>query len=195
MSNFKKVCFFSEPEDTKFFGSSVAINEQYLIVGDPGANRVIVYQNNSTGQWQRSFDICPPENSSIFRAGRGFGKSLALNENVLMVSSVVKIRSSSLYLASSDNFRNFLDKDIENSQTLFQKYIFDLDSRHQIAQIDCIPNRQKELTNFYILHNGEFKLITLPNNNEEMFGTSIAIPGLFHSKWYCNYGSLIKPEE
>lgn len=175
MSNPNQICFYTESGDTNSFGSSVAINDKYMAVGDPNANRTVIYQRDSRNQWYRSRVIYPPENSLVFEAGRGFGRILGLSGNILMVDSVIRIKPTSPYLVNPNNFRDFLKKDIAYRKNTFQKYIFNLDLKTKITQIDCIRNNQKELTNFYILHDGELKLITLPNKNEEMFGVSVAV--------------------
>ena len=175
MSNPNKTCFYTEPGDTNSFGSSVAINDKYLAVGDSNANRVVIYQRNLQDQWRRNRIIFPPENSLPHKAGRGFGRNLSLDGNILMVNSVTREKTTGTYLVNPNNFKNFLQKDIRNPEISFQKYIFNLDRKNKVTQIDCIRSKRKEFTNFYILHNGELKLVTLPNNNEEMFGASIAI--------------------
>jgi len=175
MSNPDQICFYTESGDTNSFGSSIAINDKYMTVGDFNANRVVIYQRDSRDQWYRSHVIYPPENSPAFRAGKGFGRIVRLSGNILMVNSVVRRRSTSSYSVNPNNFRDFLEKDTKDRKTLFQKYIFDLELKKQITQIDCVRNNKKELTNFHILHDGKLKLITLPNNNEEMFGVSIAV--------------------
>ncbi|MEM7590680.1 MAG: hypothetical protein AAF383_04035 [Cyanobacteria bacterium P01_A01_bin.83] len=146
-----------------------------MAVGDPNANRVVIYQRDGLNQWYRSRVIYPPENSSAFKAGRGFGRISELSKNILVVNSVIRRRSTSSRLVSPDNFKDFSRKNLSERKTVFQKYVFDLDLKHQMLQIDCIRNHQKELTNFYIWRDGELKLITLPNNNEEMFGVSTAV--------------------
>ena len=175
MSELNQICFLPEPGDTHAFASSVAINDKYLVVGDPGANRIVVYQKNAQGQWYRESEIYPPENSAAFKVGRGFGGNLSLDENILMVDSVIRTKPTTTYSVNSNNSKDVLRDNISAHKIVFQKHIFDLELKRQITQIDCIRNQQKESTNFYILHNGELKLITLPNNNEEMFGVSIAV--------------------
>ena len=76
MSNPDRVCFLPEAGDTNSFASSVAVNDKYLVVGDPGANRVVVYQKDTEGQWHREREIYPPENSIPYEAGNGFGRNL-----------------------------------------------------------------------------------------------------------------------
>ncbi|MGD1917898.1 MAG: hypothetical protein ACFCAD_02840 [Pleurocapsa sp.] len=175
MSNPDRFCFYTEIGDTNSFGSSLAINDKYMAVGDPNANRAVIYQRDCQKHWHRSHVIYPPENSPAFKVGKGFGRISGLNENVLMVDSIIKKASTPFNSVNSNSFKDFPIKDIRNRQRLFKKYIFDLDLKLQITQIDCMRNNQKEFTNFYILHNREVKQVNLQNHNEEMFGVSTAI--------------------
>ena len=63
MSNSNQICFYTESGDTNSFGSSVAINDKYMAVGDHNANRVVIYQRNGRDRWYRSYEIYPLENS------------------------------------------------------------------------------------------------------------------------------------
>ena len=176
MSNPNKICFSPEPGDTNSFGSSVAINDKYLAVGDPNANCVVMHQRNLQDQWRRNRIIFPPNKYKVhINAGRGFGRTLSLDGNILIVNSVTREKTTRTYLVNPNNFKDFLQKDLRNSEISFQKYIFNLERKIKVTQIERIRSKRKEFTNFYILHNGELKLVTLPNNNEEMFGSSIAI--------------------
>jgi len=51
MSNPDQICFYTESGDTNSFGSSIAINDKYMTVGDFNANRVVIYQRDSRDQW------------------------------------------------------------------------------------------------------------------------------------------------
>lgn len=175
MTNHNQICFYPEADDTNSFGFSVAINNQYLAVGDPGANRIVIYQKDSHNRWQRDHKIYPPENSLPHKAGFGFGGNFELNGNILMVHSATRKNPTAPYLVNPKDYKAFLQGNIDDYKVLSQKYIFDLDRKNMVMQIDCSSEKQKNFTNFYILHNGEPRLITLPNNNEEMFGVSIAI--------------------
>ena len=70
-----KQCFLSSPEDSISFGETLAVNQDYLAVGDPQNNRVVIYnqQNNS---WKRTQVLTPPANSAIEKVGFGFGNKL-----------------------------------------------------------------------------------------------------------------------
>ena len=81
-------CLESEPEDTYRFGEALAINDSYIAVGDPEANRVAIYSYDETKkEWSRTKEIYPPENSIIDRVGFSFGSSLVLNQNQLIIGA------------------------------------------------------------------------------------------------------------
>ncbi|NJL53518.1 MAG: hypothetical protein HC930_17550 [Hydrococcus sp. SU_1_0] len=70
-------CLESKPEDTYNFGQALAINDNYIAVGDPEANRVAIYSyDESQNKWSRAREIYPPKNSIIDQVGSGFGKYL-----------------------------------------------------------------------------------------------------------------------
>lgn len=85
-------CFKSLPNDSNSFGNSLAINNQYLLVGDLQANKVIVYSPDTSGKWVRKQEILPPKDSSVYRHGSGFGADLALDENILTISAFTQKR-------------------------------------------------------------------------------------------------------
>ena len=94
----------TKPDDSPMFGSSLAVSDQYLAVGDIKANRVVIYGRQADNSWLRLYEIYPPK--PWFRLGRrkksGFGYNLAINHDVLLIQ----------------------DKDYENfSPTLFQDKI------------------------------------------------------------------------
>ena len=135
MSNSNQICFYTESGDTNSFGSSVAINDKYMTVGDPNANRVVIYQRDGRDQWYRSRVIYPPENSPAFKTGRGFGLISGLNGNILIIDSVIRARSTSPYLANSNNFRDFLKKDISDRNSA-KVLLAELDSGLALTNAD-----------------------------------------------------------
>lgn len=157
MSNSNQICFLPEPGDTKSFASSVAINDQYLVVGDPGANRIVVYQKDSQDRWYREREIYPPENSVPYQAGNGFGRNLRLDKNTLLAdaSSIEPIQKNRPITA------------VAGSRG---QYFVRLDRREEPIPIDT-PNNEEGFFQFYILSDDEPELIVLPNKNEEKFNT------------------------
>ena len=81
-------CLESKPEDTFDFGQALAINDSYIAVGDPKANRVAIYSYDElNNKWSRTREIYPPKNSIIERVGSGFGNSLVFHQNQLIIGA------------------------------------------------------------------------------------------------------------
>ena len=161
MSNPDKTCFFPEPGDTNSFGTSVAINDKYLVVGDPNANRVIVYENDLSGRWQRHREIYPPKNSIIYQVGNGFGQYLWLDKNGLIVNSITRQFSKTI------NFNT-------PPTSYFERYFIQLDTR-EVTKLEVTEQKKEDFLQFYILSDGKLKLVELPNSDRELSTSSIEL--------------------
>ena len=161
MSNSNQICFLPKPGDSHSFASSVAINDKYLVVGDPGANRIVVYQKNAQDRWYREREIYPPENSVPYQAGNGFGRNLRLDKNTLLAdtSSIEPIQKN-LPITAVPGSRG--------------QYFVRLDREDEPLPLE-FPNNEKErgFIQFYILSEDRLKTVTLADNNEELFSTSL----------------------
>ncbi|MGL6341843.1 MAG: hypothetical protein ACRC80_22210, partial [Waterburya sp.] len=74
-------------------------------IGDPEANRVTIYSyDDLKGNWSRTREIYPPKNSVINKVGNGFGYSLALNQNQLIIGAYSEPKPS--YFDDSDEMQN-----------------------------------------------------------------------------------------
>ncbi len=80
-------CLASDPGDSRAFGQALAVSEDYIAVGDPQANRVVLYQRDFIGRWTRREEILPPEGSTIAKAGAGFGYALDLEKEMLVIGA------------------------------------------------------------------------------------------------------------
>ena len=81
-------CLESKPNDSNNFGQALAINDNYIAVGDPQANRVAIYSYDELkNRWSRTREIHPPKNSIINRVGSGFGYSLVFHQNQLVIGA------------------------------------------------------------------------------------------------------------
>ncbi|MEM7759972.1 MAG: hypothetical protein AAF298_17875 [Cyanobacteria bacterium P01_A01_bin.40] len=81
-------CLESRPEDSFGFGKALAINDSYIAVGDPKANRVAIYSyDEAEKKWSRTREIYPPKNSIIDRVEHGFGSSLVFHHNQLIIGA------------------------------------------------------------------------------------------------------------
>lgn len=129
------VCFKSKLSDSKSFGlSSLATNKNHLAIGDPDANRVVVYTWNKDGQWLRQREISPPKDSVASRVGSGFGYELALDGNILVISAYEKKDSSELI-----NPKDFQPYQSNNQSTYYISesiYTTKVDQEAEIEQIE-----------------------------------------------------------
>ena len=71
-----KQCVNSYPSDTDNFGSALAVNDKYLVVGDPYSNQLVVYTRDRDGKWLRTREVLPPEDSTAYKVGSGFGQGI-----------------------------------------------------------------------------------------------------------------------
>lgn len=173
LSNSNRICLLSEPDDTNSFGSSVAINDKYLAVSDPGANRIVIYQKDSRNQWCRNREIYPPEIHD--GVSNSFGTSIVtLDNNALMIDSVTG--PPARYFNNPDNFsirKNTIQE--SSSQIFFGKYFIDLNKEQEATPIYLPAQRNEGFVQFHILSEGKLKLVTIPDNNEELFGVSTVL--------------------
>jgi|GEM_PF-1154847 len=103
------VCVQSQSGDSNWFGFSTAINNEHLVIGDPKANRVIVYNRDEDKKWLRSTEILPPKDSLAEQVGSGFGGNLALDGNTLVILAETENPSSDYSLFRAV-YRTFLDQ-------------------------------------------------------------------------------------
>lgn len=82
-----QTCFLSEPGDSKSFGYALAISDRYLAVGDPEANRVVIYTHNNNHRWLRTREIVPPKGSAVDNVGSGFGYDVSLDKSTLVIGA------------------------------------------------------------------------------------------------------------
>ncbi|NJL40794.1 MAG: hypothetical protein HC899_31700 [Leptolyngbyaceae cyanobacterium SM1_4_3] len=81
------LCLASDPGDSEAFGHALAVNENYLAVGDPKANRVVLYERDAREGWIRLREILPPQGSIADQLVGGFGHSLDWNQNTLAIGT------------------------------------------------------------------------------------------------------------
>ena len=121
-------CLESKPEDTFDFGKALAINDSYIAVGDPKANRVAIYSyDQAEKKWSRTREIYPPKNSIIDRVGSGFGNSLIFHQNQLVIG------------AYSDYISSNFDEDTENkyiSRGFIYSLQLDQDNQNALRRIN-----------------------------------------------------------
>ncbi|VEP15451.1 conserved hypothetical protein [Hyella patelloides LEGE 07179] len=188
-----KQCFNLQPGDSNSFGASLAMSDNYLAVGDPKANRVVIYSRNDRGKWFRSKNVLPPKDSAAYKFGSGFGFDVSLDQYTLVIGSFTKYTkkevnsSKDLQQSFSNSFaeavyQTKLDREIKvdridaiNKEVIFgslvdadlEKQFFLTSQKEQIQQGKSIVN---------VLFDGNIIRISEPKNNQNRgFGFDIAI--------------------
>jgi hypothetical protein len=162
-------CITSEAGDTGSFGSYIAINDKYLAVSDPFANRVCIYTRNNSDQWTRTKYILPPINSVPYRVGQGFGRDLKLEDDVLLIGA-----ETNQYTKDVVNPEEF--QFVYYSTAIFVgQYLTKLSSEAEIQTLNFSLDIAPGFAEFTVLSEGKVKRIVLPNNGEDEFGYSVAL--------------------
>ena len=169
MSNPNQTCISNEPRSSYFFASSVAVNEKYLAVGDIGANKVIIYTRNNSEQWIRSKEILPPQDSTPYKLGRGFGGNLQLDGDVLVIGAFTQQQTKEVTNPEYFQQRTILMSTFEG------RYITRLDRESKVEPIELLIERETGLVKFNLLSNGKIKQITVSDNGERGFASSVAL--------------------
>ena len=105
ISSTPQSCLVSEAGDSEFFGSALALSDRYLAVGDRKANRVVIYTRNDNDKWVRTKEILPPKGSEAQAAGSGFGSSLALDKETLVIGAHDELNLDVIISRSQEDYR------------------------------------------------------------------------------------------
>ena len=165
MSNQNKICLKPESGDSAFFATSVAINDKYLAVGDTGANKVIIYTRNDSGQWLRSGEILPPKNLDLGGDSSMFGCHLELNKNLLAISA----RTENLRTHIASNHLSRLGK--IHARYDSWRYIVNLKTETEVKLIKPIVQKQSDLVRFNLLMRDKIEQFVLPDMGSELFAS------------------------
>lgn len=147
--------------DSTLFGSSVVINDKYMAIGDPGANRVVVFSKNWLNRWLRWRTISPPENSIPSLALEEFGRELELDQNTLVITAL-----SPQYPENFECTNNF-------TSSFYGRYLTRIDKKTRLHRIGLKSNKKFESIEFNLLSEGKIKSFTLPNKGEPGFGIAV----------------------
>ena len=126
-------CFNSQPDDSSLFGASLAMSDTYLAVGDPGANKVVIFSKDYTGRWYREREIRNTTRIVPEGIDDNFGDNIAIHNNILAIKTV--------YEQSSDRAKILnLFKRKKNPFSPFGEYIeniysVDLDKESSIELV------------------------------------------------------------
>lgn len=138
-------CITSEPEkNDDMFGSSIAINNKYLAIGNYMTNRVVIYTRNHSDQWIKTSQVSPPKDSIPDQVGYGFSDQLQLDGNFLIINS-------------SD-----------------ERYLINLDTETEVKPIISELEKSAGLVTFNLFYQGKIRRVTLSDRGEEGFAASFA---------------------
>lgn len=162
-------CITPEPEDNfDSFGSSIAINDKYIAVGDFIANHVVIYTQNNSGRWDRTKVIFPPKDSVPDRVNYGFGKELQLDGNFLIVSASVMREAERV--TNPEGFH----RKVNHTYYFDERYLVNLSSEAEVKPIGLVIEKSSGFLTFNLLSEGNIKQIKLSNRKEKSFGRSFA---------------------
>lgn len=167
MSNPNQICFLPEPGDTNSFGSSVVVNDKYLAIGDPRANKVIIYTPNDSGKWNRTREILPPVDLNLDEDSSIFGNNLELDGDVLTISA--RTKNPEAQIAHLPRKARLL------ARYSYWRYLINLNTKTEVKPIDLLIKKEPGLVKFNLLRRGKIEQIVLPDNEEERFGSDIAL--------------------
>ena len=167
MSNPNKTYFFPEPDDSQYFGFSVAINKKYLVVGDIGKSKVIIYISDDSGRWSRDREIQPPVNIAFDGRDSIFGNSLELDGDILTISARIRnldISKDGLSLTQAAN---------TSPQYSYRRYLINLKTETKVKPIDLLvqPKPESNLVRFNLLRQGKIEQFVLPDMGAKYLGS------------------------
>ncbi|MEM8722935.1 MAG: hypothetical protein AAGE84_27240 [Cyanobacteria bacterium P01_G01_bin.39] len=84
---YSPICLQSPDSNQQSLNKTLALNGDYLVVSDPEANEILVYRHKTEEGWVTIAKIKPPKESFAEKRGYGFGYGLAINNNIIAISS------------------------------------------------------------------------------------------------------------
>ena len=169
MLNPNQICFLPEPKDTNSFGSSVAINDKYLIVGDPGASKAIVYILDGSSKWVRTREILPPADLDLEEDSSIFGYGLDLNGDILTISARTKNPPKKIAYAHLPRLSRI------RARYSGGRYLINLKTGTEVKLIKPLIEKEPGLVRFNLLRQDKIEQFVLPDMGEELFSSDIAL--------------------
>jgi hypothetical protein len=168
MSNPNRIYFLPKPGDTNYFGSSVVINDKYLAIGDPRANKVIIYTPDDSGQWNREREIRSPVNVVFNGIDSIFGSSLKLDGDILIISA--RIRNPDV---SSDGLSPTQAARTPPTYS-HRRYLINLKTDTELQPVDLLVQREPEsnLVRFNLLRQGKIEQFVLSDMGAKHLGSN-----------------------
>jgi hypothetical protein len=181
-------CLEPIPNENSLFSSALAINDQYLALGDLKANRVLVYARNQNGKWQKTREILPPKNSTNNQVNYNFGYPLALDGNILVIGGDITKKTKITEVVNPLVYQTNLDTEakVEKIALPIQEFVQDYSIAADKGKIIVVTTSQDRkpiwfsrfsrwVHKAYILSDGKVREILLPQNENEAVVTDIAL--------------------
>ena len=169
MSNPNKTCFLPEPRDTNSFGSSVAINNKYFVVGDPGASKAIVYILDDSKKWVRTREILPPADLDLSEHSSIFGYGLELNGDILTINARTENPANKIASAHLPRLARIRDR------YSGWRYLINLKTGTEVKLIKPLMKKEPDMVWFNLLRRDKIEQFVLPDMGEKLFGSDIAL--------------------
>jgi len=176
------------PDDAKinqFFGTSVAINDDFLIVGAKGDNQsrgasYVFTRDEDTGVWEQSQKII----ASDGQTGDEFGGQVSISENYFAVGAEfaetnTEAKGGAVYIFTYSNIWNELKKiiSVDESGLIANQFGHSVDLKGDYLIIGSPNAANKGVADvFYKKRNwGHLKKITSDQTASSLFGNSVGI--------------------
>ena len=152
-----KHCINSLPGDSFSFGYGLATYDKYLVVGDPWANQVVIYTRDRDDKWLRIRQIAAPKDSTAHEVGSGFGHTIALDEDLLIIGSFTVIDPENNEVVNPKDFQE--NNGIFSTSTAL--YQTRLDKETEVKRIDLpdVPTKGAIPNGAVVAENGKIGFI------------------------------------
>ncbi|MEM8723599.1 MAG: hypothetical protein AAGE84_30690 [Cyanobacteria bacterium P01_G01_bin.39] len=150
-------CIDSLPEDSFSFGYTLAAQGGYLVVGDPHANHVIIYTCNRDDKWLRTRKILPPKNSTAYKVGSGFGHTIALDGDTLIIGTLTVIQPEHNEEVNSTDFQE--DNGFFSTSTVLYQTRLDQETKVKRIDLPDIPTKGAISNNMVVAEQGKIGFI------------------------------------
>jgi hypothetical protein len=177
----KQSCAIAQAGDSRLFGDAVAVGQNYMAIGDRLANRIVIYQKQPRGTWSRLRIISPPAGSPIAKIGQGFGYTLALDQNTLVIGAFAQSANTTPGVATGAVYRTTIDRatPLERLDQPAASEITGLSVAAAHGRIAWGLNRYDQTGRspgrIELLTNSQRRSITVPAAESNQFGVGLAL--------------------
>ncbi|MEL6988154.1 MAG: hypothetical protein AAGK97_10015, partial [Bacteroidota bacterium] len=118
---------------------------------------VIIYTRGRDDQWLRTREILAPKNSTAHKIGSGFGNTIALDRDSLMVGTFTVIKAENNDVVNPSDFQE--DNGIFSTSTALYKARLNKETKVEQVNLTNIPNKGVFPTGKIVSENGKTGLI------------------------------------